>query len=209
MLGRLALGLLRGLGKGMCAAGGGGMASGLLRSAVAASGRKNGGNRGGMGRGGGCRKKGRGQTGFSLEEAARGLLAERRTDIAGPENDRERPLEATVIDVRPEERPTPVMPDEETALRCLAAHVTSFTEGRVRLRHPALHVAAGLEELRRQLLTRPGVRDVTFNPVTGSALLLYDAGQLDRLGLLAAALPLGFFLASTAALPAASDDSRD
>lgn len=160
MTGRLLLGLLGGLGKGMAIAGGGRAVSGLARMALGGKG----------GRGGTAGGKGRGGRARSPEAPLSGMRSE--ADAASGQ-----------------------LYSDETALRCLAEHCVSFTEGRVRVRHSALRAVAVPEDVRRQLLEHPGLREVTFNPVTGSALLLYDAEILDRPGLLAAALPLGRYLA--------------
>lgn len=178
----LALVLLRGLGRGIFAAGGGNAASGSATSMLAVFGGK---------RGKGCGE----MTGRRGVHRCGSQRKELNSAI-------EQPLEATVLDVRPENRSILAMTDaDENALRCLAAHVTSFTDGRVRVRHPALCTVSDLEALRRQLLARPGMREVTFNPVTGSALLRYDSEKLDRMEALTSALPLGVYLVRSA-LPA-------
>lgn len=197
MMGRLALGLLGGLGKGMLAAGGGKAALGLARTALGSLGGRGqgcggGGRQGGKGRGG---QRG-GQQELPLEDILQALLGESTVQApTSAHKTTEAPLQATVIDVRPEGSAAMQAPDE-AALRCLAVHISSFVDGRVRVRHPALQEQGpALEELRRQLQMRPGMQEVSFNPTTGSALLRYDAARLDRLAFLAAALPLGAYLA--------------
>lgn len=202
MLGRLALGLLGGLGKGMMAAGGGKVALELAKMALGSKGRKAGG-RGGKAGGGvrGGQENGR-QQDVPLEDLLRVLSDKtQRRDAGKVSSGREEPLEGVTHDVHPEGRgAAAVAGDDEAVLRCLAAYIVSFTEGRVRLRHPALRAAPVPDALRRELLEHPGVQEATFNTVTGSALLLYDAGQLDRSELLAALLPLGRYLVQASAL---------
>ena len=199
MLGRLALGLLGGLGKGAMAAGGGKMALELAKMALGGKGRGagRGGGTGGRGSQGGGR-----QQNMPLEELLGALSGEQKARAAGKiPSGRGLPSEPAACALCWEGEGTAVMADDnETALRCLAAHIVSFTEGRVRLRHPALRAAPVPDALRRELLEHPGLREATFNVVTGSALLLYDAGQLDRPGLLAALLPLGRYLVQVSAL---------
>lgn len=58
--------------------------------------------------------------------------------------------------------------------------ITSFIDGRVRLRHHALknpELAAVVQETAGSL---EGVTSVTVNPVTGSLLLFYDPDRLSR-----------------------------
>lgn len=197
MLGRLALGLLGGLGKGAMAAGGGKMVLELAKMALGGKGRGDGRGGGGRGSQGGGR-----QQNVPLEELLGALSGEQKAQAAGKiPSGRGQSSESAACALCREGEGTAVMPDDnETALRCLAAHIVSFTEGRVRLRHPALRAAPVPDALRRELLEHPGLREATFNVVTGSALLLYDAGQLDRPGLLAALLPLGRYLVQVSAL---------
>ena len=201
MLGRLALGLLGGLGKGMMAAGGGKVALELAKMALGGRGKGSGsrGDRaGGGGRGG---QEGRRQQDVPLEDILRALGGEQKVRGVGISSGRELPSEFAARALGMEDESSAVMTDiDEAALRCLAAHIVSFTEGRVRLRHPVLRAAPLPEELRRELLEHTGLREATFNGRTGSILLLYDAGQLDRPGLLAALLPLGRYLVQASAL---------
>lgn len=187
MAGRLLLGLLGGLGKGMAAAGGAGMA---LRLAGTALGGLAGGGRG-RGGGGSVRRGGKGEE-LSLEDVLQSLTGTReRRAISSPKG-------YAVSEAAPgvgETRAAGPEDADDAILRCLAAHATSFIDGRVRLRHPALQGRDDLEEARRRVLARPGVRELTFNAATGSALLLYDAARLNRLEALTALLPLGAYLA--------------
>lgn len=202
MLGRLALGLLGGLGKGMMAAGGGKVALELAKMALGSKGRGAGG-RGGKAGGGGRGGQGSGrQEDVPLEDLLRALSGERRAQGAGKIGSASGLSSESAARIRcPEgEGAAPMMSDDEAALHCLVAHIVSFTEGRLRLRHPALRAAPVPDALRRELLEHPGLREATFNAVTGSALLFYDAGQLDRPGLLAALLPLGRYLVQASAL---------
>ena len=59
-------------------------------------------------------------------------------------------------------------------------YVRSFTEGRVRLRHPALENPRTAGAAQRSLEGIPGIREVGINTQTGSVLLLYDPAVLDR-----------------------------
>lgn len=65
--------------------------------------------------------------------------------------------------------------------------VTSFMDGRVRLRHPALKNAAQAERVRPLLASMPGMRNVTVNSRTGSLLLEYDPARISREDLLSLA----------------------
>lgn len=64
-------------------------------------------------------------------------------------------------------------------------YITSFVDGRVRLRHPALVNNKDIEKLREAALAVPGMRNVTVNNQTGSVLLEYDPAVLSREELLA------------------------
>lgn len=202
MLGRLALGLLGGLGKGMMAAGGGKVALELAKMALGGKG-KGSGSRGGKAGGGARGGQGGGRRqDVPLDDLLRVLSAEREVQSVGNVPSGRGLSSESVARVRcPEGGSSAAMKDDdEAALCCLAEHIVSFTEGRVRLRHPALCAAPVPDALRRELLEHPGLREATFNGVTGSALLLYDAGQLDRPGLLATLLPLGRYLVRASAL---------
>ena len=58
--------------------------------------------------------------------------------------------------------------------------VTSFIDGRVRLRHPALKDAATVDMAAGMLSGVDGVESVQSNPRTGSLLIFYDAEKLSR-----------------------------
>ena len=53
-------------------------------------------------------------------------------------------------------------------------------DGRVRVRHPALRDAAIAGKARAALLRVDGVRDIELNPLSGSALILYDSTRLSQ-----------------------------
>ena len=63
--------------------------------------------------------------------------------------------------------------------------ITSFVDGRVRLRHPSLKRAEDAEQVRGFLASLPGMLRVTVNSRTGSLLLEYDPDQISREDLLA------------------------
>ena len=63
--------------------------------------------------------------------------------------------------------------------------ITSFVDGRVRLRHPSLKRAEDAELVRGFLASLPGILRVTVNSRTGSLLLEYDPDQISREDLLA------------------------
>ena len=65
--------------------------------------------------------------------------------------------------------------------------ITSFVDGRVRLRHPSLKRAEDAEQVRGFLVSLPGMLRVTVNSRTGSLLLEYDPDQISREDLLALA----------------------
>ena len=81
--------------------------------------------------------------------------------------------------------------DMEAAMRALLGSIHHFSDGRVRLRHPLFRESGTFEALHRLLCEGTGIRDATFNAVTGSALLTYDPAQTNREGFLHQALPLG------------------
>lgn len=62
--------------------------------------------------------------------------------------------------------------------------ITSFIDGRVRLRHPALKNAALAETVSAFVRGVDGVENVSANPVTGSLLIVYDTEKLSREDLL-------------------------
>lgn len=59
-------------------------------------------------------------------------------------------------------------------------YVTSFIDGRVRLRHPALKDAATAEFISGIVGSVEGITNVQTNPVTGSLLIFYDPAKLSR-----------------------------
>ena len=81
--------------------------------------------------------------------------------------------------------------DMEAAMRALLGSIHHFSDGRVRLRHPLFRESGTFEALHRLLCEGTGIRDATFNAVTGSALLTYNPAQTSREGFLHQALPLG------------------
>lgn len=58
--------------------------------------------------------------------------------------------------------------------------ITSFVDGRVRLRHPALKEAATAELVTAVVSGVEGIVSVQANPVTGSLLIFYDPEKLSR-----------------------------
>lgn len=91
----------------------------------------------------------------------------------------------------------------EAALSALAAHIVSFINGRVRLRHPALRQPEAHGPLREALGRQGCFTALTFSARTGSILLEYDGHRLSRADFCEAALPLGRFLASCDAVASA------
>ena len=66
-------------------------------------------------------------------------------------------------------------------------HVTSFVDGRVRLRHPALKDPQTAELIASSVSLVEGMRSAEANPRTGSLLITYDASVISRESLLAMA----------------------
>ena len=62
----------------------------------------------------------------------------------------------------------------------LLKYVTSFSDGRVRIRHPALRREAVAAAAREKLAAIDGVLSVDFNTVSGSVLILYDSARLPK-----------------------------
>ncbi len=58
--------------------------------------------------------------------------------------------------------------------------ITSFVDGRVRLRHPALKDRATAELITTVVEGVEGITAVQSNPLTGSLLIYYDAEKLSR-----------------------------
>lgn len=88
--------------------------------------------------------------------------------------------------------------ERAAALAALLAHVTSFTDGRVRLRHPALRERAFHAPLRELLERADCFTGLTFSQRAGSLLLEYVPQRHSRADFWEAALPVGFFLARCA-----------
>lgn len=63
---------------------------------------------------------------------------------------------------------------------CVCDCITSFIDGRVRLRHPALKQREIADMAAASLGAVDGVTEVKVNPVTGSLLLFYDPEVLSR-----------------------------
>ena len=59
-------------------------------------------------------------------------------------------------------------------------HITSFVDGRVRLRHPALKDAATADLVCSVVRAVEGISAVQSNPRTGSLLIYYDVEKLSR-----------------------------
>ncbi len=57
----------------------------------------------------------------------------------------------------------------------LEDYIVSFTEGRIRLRHPALKDAAIGQEICTFLLEMNGIQSIEHKAITGSLLIHYDA----------------------------------
>ncbi|HJA79986.1 MAG TPA: hypothetical protein H9784_10565 [Candidatus Desulfovibrio intestinavium] len=93
------------------------------------------------------------------------------------------------------ELPSDAAAERRAALAALLAHITSFTDGRVRLRHSALRADAVHAPLREALELAGCFTGLTFSRRTGSLLLEYDPQRHSRADFLEAALPVGFFLA--------------
>ena len=58
--------------------------------------------------------------------------------------------------------------------------ITSFVDGRVRLRHPALKDKATAENITTVVGSVDGITTVQSNPLTGSLLIYYDVEKLSR-----------------------------
>ncbi|MCD7984460.1 MAG: hypothetical protein LUG19_09460 [Desulfovibrio sp.] len=70
------------------------------------------------------------------------------------------------------------------ALRLLK-YVRSFSDGRVRIRHPALRREDVAATAKEKLSAVDGVRSLEFNTLSGSVLILYDSARLPKERLLA------------------------
>ena len=200
MMGKMGMGLAALLGKellGRGAAGGVlGAVGGLGRRMVGGGGGQ-GGGKGASGRGQGGR--GRAQRTEPLEDALRQLLDAGRSAVSG-RGDGERPAAAAAGETRVGALPsgTTLTAQRQAALDALLAQVASFTDGRVRVRHPVLRETAVHEPLREELTRAGCFTGVTFNAKTGSLLLEYDPRRHSRADFLEAALPVGLLLARCA-----------
>lgn len=76
----------------------------------------------------------------------------------------------------------------------LLKYVSSFSEGRVRIRHPALRKEDVARAARERISTVPGVYSVENNTVSGSVLILYDSARLSRDDLIRMGLDWGGYL---------------
>lgn len=62
--------------------------------------------------------------------------------------------------------------------------ITSFVDGRLRLRHPGLSDADTAKAIHELLASMPGIQHVQVNACTGSLLVYYDPEVLDKASLL-------------------------
>ncbi len=62
----------------------------------------------------------------------------------------------------------------------LLRYVKHFSDGRIRIRHKALHKPDIAETCRREIGQMAGVQSVEVNTVSGSVLILYDSAALSR-----------------------------
>ena len=69
----------------------------------------------------------------------------------------------------------------------LLKYIKSFTDGRIRIRHPALHRQATADIAVQNMSAVPGIESVESNTVSGSLLILYDPGVLGKAEL----IPMG------------------
>ncbi len=69
----------------------------------------------------------------------------------------------------------------------LLKYIKSFTDGRVRIRHPALHRKATADLAVQTMSAVRGIERVESNTVSGSLLILYDAKILGKEAL----IPMG------------------
>ncbi len=196
MMGKMAVGLLGLMGKGLL--GGGTRRAGTALSILGkGSGcMRSGGQGGGSGRGG--------RNSSPLEEALTSLLernehaAKACLSTASRSELEASSADADIIDVCAVEKTASARgstAEREAALKALALHIVSFTDGRVRLRHEVFKKAFVHAPLQQALTAGGKFTSVEFKASTGSALLLYDAGKMSRTEFMEAALPLGSFLA--------------
>ncbi len=62
----------------------------------------------------------------------------------------------------------------------LLKYIKSFSDGRVRIRHPALHNQATASIAVARMCEIPGIENVQSNTVSGSLLILYDTDVLSK-----------------------------
>ena len=62
----------------------------------------------------------------------------------------------------------------------LLKYVKSFSDGRIRIRHPALHRTEVAVLAQEKLHAVNGITKVECNPASGSALILYDGKTLSK-----------------------------
>lgn len=186
-----ALETLGSLGKRMVGSGGG-------RGGASSSGQ-----RGGQGRG---QAGGRKRQADPLEDALRRLLDGGRSaapDVEESGQTSGTPVGEAILDARAlssGRKAADASPDQRraAAMEALLAHVASFTDGRVRVRHPVLREVAVHEALREELTRCGCFTGMTFNAKTGSLLLEYDPRRHSRADFLEAAVPVGLLLARCA-----------
>lgn len=82
--------------------------------------------------------------------------------------------------------------------------ITSFIDGRIRIRHSALKKAVHAANAHDTLMQTPGVQKVEINTKTGSLLLEYDCTQLQRIELMQLAEKLKESLSEDEESPASS-----
>ncbi len=68
-------------------------------------------------------------------------------------------------------------------------YISSFSDGRVRIRHNSLKQADVIKEIDAELKRVKGIQSVEFNPRTGSMLVLYDSNVLPTDKFIEVALP--------------------
>ncbi len=89
----------------------------------------------------------------------------------------------------------------------LLKYVKSFSEGRIRLRHPALHNEATARITKEGMLATAGVNSVEINCLSGSVLILYDASLLSKDQLIAMGVAWAEYLDTVKAGKAAEPPS--
>ena len=62
----------------------------------------------------------------------------------------------------------------------LLKYLKSFTDGRIRIRHPALHNPKTAALVQEKMQATHGVSSITCNTVSGSVLILYDSAVLSK-----------------------------